>query len=221
MIQTLRRPSLFRAAPHADQFIASLQQSYASGLNLAHPQDRAEHRRLYDHLQPFSAASDPFGPYGVIAFPAGTRAAYDAGFPAALVKLLAGLAIDRLAVTDFMNLDLAAFPFGSFAQRNRFRALAGRSGEIGGLLINREEVLRVLPLFFNARRWDIPVVCLVSASEPALAVRLCDDGNLHYNCSGPVHGAFLAAAAEAGFVSGDTGLCGEYSTAYFRNGRPV
>lgn len=220
MIQPHRRSTVFRMAPHADLYIAEMQQAYASQQVSSDPVSRTTLSRLYDHLIPFNPRPSPFGPFGVLAFPAKTRQHHENLFPAAVERVLKTLGIARVALLDLTKTDLADFCFGSSGKRKRFHALAGRTKNVGGLLLDRAAVRRVLPLFFDARRWDVPIIFVISADPPALSFSLCDDGNLHYCCSKELEAPLLDAAAAAGLVAGDTKLCSTYSVVYLRNADP-
>jgi len=214
MIQVLSRSRLFHTVPVADQMIARYQQSYASDLDPADRQQAALLRRYYDHCAPFRELE--LKAEGVLAFPAGDKRSYYSGVPAALAGLLLELGVEQVALSDFLNNDLMDFEFRSFSARNGFRALSGRRRSVGALLLSRDALPRVLPLFFEARRWDIPVFLLYSASGTPLSIHFCDDGNLHFTCASEEQERLISAAAGQGFETGDIELCTTRSIAYLR-----
>lgn len=217
MFRAISRRKLFRKSEFTDVLIAGFQQSYADCADLTVPSEAAVIRKYYDHLTPCRSTDKAIKGDAVISWPAKSRSAYTEEFPVQLQNYLRLLGIADLYLLNFTDGNLMDLDFENFRKRNIFRRNGGknRSGLAYG--IRTEELHHTFPVFMFSRVYDIPVIFLISAEKKVqLALRLCDDGNLHLNFYGSDREQFLGKAAEAGFVVGDLELCDQYSTAYLR-----
>ncbi|HEX6913801.1 MAG TPA: hypothetical protein VF145_01085 [Chitinophagaceae bacterium] len=211
------RTAIFSRHPFIDQVIAGFQRSYAADFDTANRNDRLRLKRYYDHLLPFNEHEQPTG-YCVIACRAGTRREYLENFPFSLVSFLSALDIHQLYLTHFTATDiLDEFRFENFHKKNLFRRMGAKKNRNLAWQFNTTDIPAVLPLFFFARVWDVPVVFLFSANEASpLSLHLCDDGNLHLEYPLEREQRIQSAAANSNFEVGGIEICSGYSTAYHR-----
>lgn len=218
MLTPISRRSIFHASPFADQFIAEMQQSYASDLDPNDRQDAAELKRLFDHRQPIHEKNDLIEGHCVIAYDTNMLRDYMLSLPLVVKQFLQALNIRQLYLMDFVKTNLYDFPFENFSKRNRFKRLGAINNKKLGYVLQTEDLPKVLPLFYFARKWDVPVIFLVTAEgEVPLSMRLCDDGNFHLNYEAIYEDRILKAAQKTGLVTGDIELCSQYSISYLDN----
>lgn len=220
MLIPVTRYSIFQSSVFADNFIAQMQQSYATDFDLNSPKEAAMLRKYYDHLQPFNTINKPINRHNVLAYPATSKNDYVANFSLTLQHFFRELDISKIYLMEDTCISIVEeFPFENFSKRNSFKRLGGvKSGQVG-YKIHIYNLHKVFPLFFFSRRYDVPVIFFLTAEgETPLSIRLCDDGNLHINYQEEYEQHIHHAAKEAGLKIGDTELCDAYSVVYFFNG---
>lgn len=215
MIHPIRRASIFRSSPFADNLIASYQLSYAAMYDATIPEEAKVLRQYYDHRAAWQPDDTPIVSDLVLAYEAADLPDYVMQLPLRVQQFFNSLGVAQLYLMDFLRSDLNEFPFENFRKKNLFRRIAGRHSQDYNYLLDTSDLPRLLPLFFHARKWDVPVIFLVAADgEIPVAINLCDDGNLHVSCSDRYSQEVQAAAQAAGFETGDFTLCSRYSVCY-------
>ncbi|WP_299986467.1 hypothetical protein [uncultured Pontibacter sp.] len=214
MIQAIRRTTIFRFSPFADNLIASYQRSYAAMFDATIPEEAKVLRQYYDHREALQPDDTPIMSDLVMAYDAADRPDYVTQMPLRPLQFFNSLGVAQLYLMDFLRSDLNEFPFENFRKKNLFRRMVGRQSEDYNFLLDTSD----LPLFFHARKWDVPVIFLVAAAgEIPVAVNLCDDGNLHVSCPDRYSQQVQAAALAAGFETGDFTICSRYSICYLKH----
>jgi hypothetical protein len=218
MITTLSRRNYFLLSPFADSFIASMQHSYAAGLDETDKLDRKVLQERFDHRQPFVQPAMAIDGHCVIALPATSKREYNIRLPIQLTELLTRLHCTQVSLLDFINTDFARFPFENFSKRNRFRRLTAHMerdlvARFAPSLLNE-----MLPLFLFSGCYDVPVIFIISDGPVPLSLRLCDDGNFHFNFLETDRSRILEAAELSGFATGSIELCDAYSVAFLQGG---
>ncbi len=223
MLTPIVRTAIFKSHPFIDNYIAGMQQAYGADFNFDNLKEAARLKKYYDHLLPFQPIDTSTNKYGEMAYPAGSKADYVIHFPKQLAELLINLDITDLFLMQSIKMDfIAEFPFENYSKKNRFKRMGGVKSANIGYRFNVNNLPAVLPLFLFARHYDTPVIYLFSAdAAKPLALRLCDDGNLHYNIPAAQHQAFIHAANASGFVTDGEDLCGRYSVYYFNKAQLV
>ncbi|MBF8963896.1 hypothetical protein I0P70_11605 [Pontibacter sp. FD36] len=218
MIQPIRRASIFRSSPFADNLIASYQRCYAAMFDATIPEEAKVLRQYYDHREALQPDDAPIVSDLVMAYEAAERPDYVTQLPLRLQHFFNSLGVAQLYLMDFLRSDLNEFPFENFRKKNLFRRMVGRHSEDYNFLLDTSDLPRLLPLFFHARKWDVPVIFLVAADgEIPIALNLCDDGNLHVSCPDRYSQQVQEAALAAGFETGDFTICSRYSVCYLKH----
>ncbi|HSC53548.1 MAG TPA: hypothetical protein VLC98_08015 [Phnomibacter sp.] len=223
MLTPVSRIDIFKASHFADQFMAEMEQAYAADFDKNDVKEAAMLRKYYDHLAPFVGLQQPIDAHGVWAFAAASKAEYVQQFALQLQQALQHLDITSVYLLTLTQTCIASeFPFENFTKRNRFKRLGGIKNSRLGYQVSVEHLPAVFPLFFFSGIYDVPVIFLITAEGATpLSLRLCDDGNLHINYQQAFAGKIAEAATAAKLEMGDTELCSQYSTAYFRNRKAV
>jgi hypothetical protein len=221
MLTPVKRSEVFRSSRFNDRLIASFQASYGRDFDASVPKEKAALAKYYDHMEPFDAEGTAEEAYSVVAYKTYNRQEYLTIFPQQLKQALHLLDIHHLYLLDFTNVNLLKeFAFENFHKRNLFKRLGAVKAENVAYRFNTAAIDKVMPLFFFSGVYDVPVIFFLSADDIPLGFHLCDDGNLHLNYEAKDENRILAAMKQAGFATGDTGLCSLYSTYYHRLGGP-
>jgi hypothetical protein len=211
MLQPLSRTAIFQNSPFADAFIASMQQSYASDLDMTDPSDRSLLKKFYDHLHPLQPLHPPFhNDMLVLTYPAIHQKEYFVKMPKAMEYLFHQLQTKRLYFVDFLKTSLHEFPFETYRKRNKLKQLLGWQLHYGGFQLAIEDLCTVWPLFYFSGIYARSAIVLIADGEAPLALRLCKDGNFHCNYQQGHEDHILPVAKEAGFLTGDVNLCWDY-----------
>lgn len=93
--------------------------------------------------------------------------------------------------------------------------MVGRHDQDCNYLLDTDDLPRLLPLFFQARKWDMPVFFLIAAKGAIpVALYLYDDGNLHVSCQDGYTEKVRESALAVDFELGDFTICSRYSVCY-------
>ena len=216
MLSPVSRLAAFQNSPIADQFIAEMQQSYAQGLNPDYGPDRAELKRLFDHREPLLPNRIVVDGHCIIAYPAAHLNDYIQSCSLVVQRFLQALSIQQLYLMDFVKTNLLDFPFENFRKRNQFKRMGSFKSNNMCYQLATAHLHLVLPVFYLARKWDVPLIFLLTAEgEVPISLRLCDDGNFHLNYHKKYDQQIRNAAQDAGLKTGNTTLCDQYSVVYF------
>jgi hypothetical protein len=216
MLSAIPRSPIFKSSVYIDNYIAGMQQSYAADFDVSNAKEKATLKKYYDHLEAFVPIDTSTNAYGEMAYPAGSKSDYCINFPVQLMALLNALGIDKLYLMQFIKTDFVAdFPFENFTKKNQFKRCGGIQRNDVGYLFNVKHISKILPLFFFSRHYDTPVIFLFSATANVdICLRLCDDGNLHYNIPQTQFSHFIALANQLGLVTEGNEICQQYSVFY-------
>lgn len=211
MLTPISRQAIFRSSAFADNFMAEMQQSYAADFDVSIKKEAAAVKKYYDHLRPFQPIGSPINSFCVLAYNAENLSDFILNTPLVSQAFLEQLHIQELCLIDFTKYSLLDFPFENFRKRNQFKRLGGIKDDAVAYKFPVNRLPQVLPLFFFARKWDIPVIFLLTADgEIPLSFRMCDNGNFHLNYQEIYQERIQEAAKRAGFIMGDIELCYEY-----------
>jgi len=216
MLTPVSRYAIFQSSVYIDNYIAGMQQSYGADFNTDNALEKAMLKKYYDHLQAYKPQSTASNSYAEMAYPAGSKADYCIHFPLQLRALLTQLGIKDLYVMQFIKTDfLTEFPFENFTKKNRFKRYGGIKRSDVGYRFAVADIATIFPLFFFSGTYDTPVIFLFSATPTIdLCLRLCDDGNLHYNIPAAQHQSFINIAKQLGFATDGDAICTQYSVFY-------
>lgn len=220
MLIPVKRSEIFRTSVFADNYIAEMQRAYARDYNLNSPKEAALLKKYYDHLKPFTTIEKPIDGEQVLAYPAKSKLEYEVNFPLVLKQFLQELGITEIYLLEDNRICITTeFPFQNFHKRNLFKRFGGKKSAAEGYRVTTNKLDKVFPLFFFSRRYDVPVIFLLTAKgKTEIAMRLCDDGNLHISYQKAVEQQIHQAASSAGLRIGDRELCDAHSVVYFFNG---
>ena len=215
----IARSTIFHSSAYIDNYIAGMQQSYGADFNADNAQEKAMLNKYYDHLQAYKPQPTTTNSYAEMAYPAVSKADYCIHFPLQLKALLTQVSITDLYLMQFIKTDLLTeFPFENFTKKNRFKRYGGIKRNDVGYRFSVTDITTILPLFFFSGVYDTPVIFLFAATPTIdLCLRLCDDGNLHYNIPATQHQSFIDAAMQLGFVTDGDDICHRFSVFYFNN----
>ncbi len=208
LLTPINRTEIFQASQFVDNFIAEVQASYAQYIDVKVPSEKRMLEKYYDHLEPLAAIEQSITGHCVLAYPANDKKDYIAHLPIAMQRFYAALGITSLYLMDFNNTPLYQFPFENFKKHNKFKHLAKGKANGVGYQIAVQHLHQVLPLFFFSRKYDVPVIFLLTAiGTVPLSIRMCDDGNLHLNFQEMYRRQVEDAASAAELCIGDLEIC--------------
>ncbi|WP_161631518.1 hypothetical protein [Sediminibacterium sp. C3] len=191
-----------------------MQNSYSVDLDESIRSDKKQLKQNFDHRQQFNQNNSPVTGNCVIVYPAINRKDYCLKLPESITLFLKTLGSQKVTLLDFVNTDFSDFPFETFQKRNIFKRISRGIKRSYVIQFSVDIIVDIFPLFFFSRRYDIPVILMISDGEVPVSLRLCDDGNLHLNFREKHHEQVIAAATVAGFVIGDIELCRGYSVSF-------
>lgn len=215
MLTAVTRNTIFQASVFVDNYIAEMQQSYASNFDKNNKQDAAILKQYYDHLIPFKTTDSSSNKFGVLAYAANDKKDYQTNLSLQIQELLLSLNISELWLMQFLKTNIASdFPFENFTKKNIFKQLGSVKSNNIGYRFATNQLSKILPLFFFSKQYDIPVILLFAVNH-SLALRLCDDGNFHFEVSENIFQQFSNNAISKNLIVADDNICSRCSVFYF------
>ena len=202
------RAQVFKLSPFADNFIAQMQQSFASELDVNNKAESALLSKYYDHQKPSCHQAMIIEGHAVMAFIAANRETYFTDLP--LPVFFSKLETEQLFFIDFLDTSMSDFPFENFRKRNTLKKMLGGSLAVDAFSLNAIDVVKVLELFYFSRRYERSAITMIADGRVPVALRLCRDGNFHINYLAEYESKVRDAAVDAGFIVGDIDLCWNY-----------
>ncbi|EJF10220.1 hypothetical protein [Pontibacter sp. BAB1700] len=157
MIRPIRRASIFRSSPFADNLIASYQRSYAAMYDATIQEEAKMHRQYYDHRAAWQPDDTPIMSDLVLAYEAEDLPDYVMQLPLRLQKFFNSLGVAQLYLMDFLRSDLNEFPFENFRKKNLFRRIAGRHSQDYNYLLDTSDLPRCCPSSFRRESGMCPL----------------------------------------------------------------
>ncbi len=208
LLNKYTRTQVFKLSPFADNFIAQMQQSFASELNVKNKEDAALLRKFYDHQAPAFHELMVIDGHCVAAYIAANRKEYFRGLP--LPAFFAALGTVKIYFIDYLDTSMKDFPFESFKKRNTLKKMLSNSLEAEAFSLAPVNVVDILELFYFSGRYERSAIMMIADGSIPVALRLCKDGNFHMNYRVEHEVEIKNAAIASGMEVGDLDLCWRY-----------